>query len=288
MVATQVVAAQSSKDDPMAKVKALISDLIDKLEQKAAEEAEHHGWCNKELGSNKLTREKKTSKVEQLNAQIDELGANIEKENKEISELQSQVADIQKSMQVATEQRNTEHKENEATIADASEAQAAVAKALSVLKEFYDKAASAGGGYTGQQSSSTGVLGFLEVIAGDFARLQAETEAVEEENDRAYKKFMLENGGCGYHKGATVCGLKSEKEELIKKTEKSKKKHEAKKSRTENERDDVQNELNDANEYYDALQPQCVKPNVSVEERVQKREQEIQSLQEALSILEGQ
>ncbi len=39
--------------------------------------------------------------------------------------------------------------------------------------------------------------------------------------------------------------------------------------------------------YYEKLKPSCVASGISYEERVKRREEEIQSLQEALKILTG-
>lgn len=270
----------------MAKVKQMISDLIDRLESEAGEEAQHHQWCNKELHDNKVTRDERTSEVEQLTANVEELAASIAKLEKDNQELRDQIKQLGEAMAKATSVREEEHARNTETIADSKEAQAAVQKALEVLHSFYDKAASAGGGYTGQQGSSTGVLGMLEVIASDFARLQSETESSEDDAARDYKKFMLEAGGCGYVNGAEVCGSTAEKTDLVKSKEKLIKKKSSEKAKREKELDDTQSELNEANEVYDKLKPACINPGVSVEERVQQREQEIASLQEALEILE--
>ena len=51
--------------------------------------------------------------------------------------------------------------------------------------------------------------------------------------------------------------------------------------------DGTQKELDAALAYYDKLKPSCVDAGVSYEERVARREAEIQSLQEALKILSG-
>jgi hypothetical protein len=285
-----VVAAQlasKSGGDPMAKVKQMISDMIERLEKEAAEEAEHHGWCDKQMHDNKLTREELQSTVEQLQAKSDELGASIAKLGDDVAGLENEIKELNEARSKATAQREEEHTENTATVKDAQEAQAAVQKALEVLKGFYDKAASAQGGYSGQQSSSTGVLGMLEVIASDFARLESETSADEESAARAYASFMLESGGCGYHKGAEVCGSIADKTSLIKEKTKLSKKQSSEKHKTEKDLQDTQSELAAAEETHDKLQPACVTPEVSVEERVAKREQEIESLQQALEILEG-
>ena len=92
-------------------------------------------------------------------------------------------------MSQATAIRAEEKATNEQTIKDAVEAQTAVAQALTVLKEFYEKAAEATAllqgkqkpeifdePYTGMQSESGGVLGMLEVIASDFARARCGVE----------------------------------------------------------------------------------------------------------------
>jgi hypothetical protein len=44
--------------DPFKKVKKLIKDLIVKLMEEATAETEHKGWCDKELVTNKQTRDK--------------------------------------------------------------------------------------------------------------------------------------------------------------------------------------------------------------------------------------
>merc|ERR1719272_1406088 len=60
--------AQKVADDPFKKVKKMIKDLIYKLMEEAREEAEHQGWCNTELTTNKQTRDKKSADIESLKA----------------------------------------------------------------------------------------------------------------------------------------------------------------------------------------------------------------------------
>merc|ERR1719440_2433003 len=161
--------------------------------REAAEEAEHKGWCDTELSTNEQTRKEKTEAVEVLHAEIDELEASIAKLTEEIAELTQAVAEIDKAVAEATQIREEEKAKNAETIKDAQDAQTAVAQALTVLKEFYAKAAEATAllqqqpespeifdkPYKGMQSENGGVVGMLEVIESDFARLEADTKASE-------------------------------------------------------------------------------------------------------------
>merc|ERR1712172_453284 len=106
-------------DDPFNKVKKMIKDLITRLMEGANEEAEHKGWCDTELSTNEQTRKEKTETVETLHAEIDQLEASIAKLTEDIS-------DLTKAATIRQEEKTT----NEQTIADAGDAQTAVAQAL--------------------------------------------------------------------------------------------------------------------------------------------------------------
>merc|ERR1711896_51011 len=191
-------------DDPFKKVKKMIKDLIVKLMEEANEEAEHKGWCDTELSTNEQTRKEKTEAVETLHAEIDELEASIAKLTEDIGELTQAVAELDAAMAKATKLRQEEKAKNTETISDAEEAQTAVAQALTVLKEFYAKAAEAtafvqaepeifDSPYKGMNAEGGGVVGMLEVIESDFARLEAETSSAEATAQKTYDEFMTDS-----------------------------------------------------------------------------------------------
>merc|ERR1719399_218895 len=128
------------QDDPFAKVRAMIKGMITRLLEEANEEAEHKGWCDKEMNTNKQTREDKTEEVNTLQAQVDQLSADITQLAQEIADLTTAVAEIDAAVSKATKEREAEKAKNKATVEDAQEAQTAVAQATSVLKDFYEKA----------------------------------------------------------------------------------------------------------------------------------------------------
>jgi chromosome segregation ATPase len=273
--------------DPFQKVKKMIKDLIVRLMEEANEEAEHKGWCDTELSTNEQTRKEKTDAVETLHAEIDELEASIAKLTEDISELSKAVAELDAAMAKATKLRTEEKATNTETIADAGEAQTAVAQALTVLKEFYAKAAEATAfvqqpeifdkEYKGMQSENGGVVGMLEVIESDFARLESDTKAAEATAQKEYDEFMTDSKVD-----------KSEKSTDIE--HKTAKKQDESQALTVKREDleGTQKELDAALAYFDKLKPSCVDAGVSYEDRVARRREEIESLQEALKILNGE
>merc|ERR1719487_1900811 len=135
--------AEKVAADPFAKVKKLIDEMITRLLEEANADAEQKGFCDKELGTNKITRDKLTSDIEKLQSEIEEAEATIAKLGEEITELTAGVEELDKAMAEATAQREKEKAKNTQTIEDAVGAQTAVEQAVAVLKDFYEKAAGA-------------------------------------------------------------------------------------------------------------------------------------------------
>jgi len=277
-------------EDPFQKVKKMIKELIVRLMEEANEEAEHKGWCDTELSTNEQTRKEKTNAVENLHAEIDMLEASIAKLTEDISDLTKAVAELDAAMAKATKLRQEEKATNTETISDSEEAQTAVAQALTVLKEFYAKAAEATAfvqqkaepeifdkAYTGMGAEGGGVVGMLEVIESDFARLESDTKASEASAQKEYDEFMTDSKVD-----------KSEKATDIEhKTAKKQDESQALTSKNE-DLEGTQKELDAALAYFDKLKPSCVDSGVSFEDRVARRKEEIESLQEALKILNGE
>jgi len=276
--------------DPFVKIVKMIKDMITKLTEEANDEAEHKAFCDTEMSTNKATRDEKTAASDTLQAEIDKLTADTTKLAEEISDLVQAISDIDAAIVEATSVRESEKTKNTATIADAKAAATATAKALSVLKTFYEKAATATAmvqvpgapasfskPYTGMGGSSTGVVGMLEVIQSDFVRLDSETTAAEEEALAAYKQFMADS-----------TEDKKVKDEDRKQKSMTKQKKDFDLNSAKEDLAGVQEELSAAMEYYEKLKPSCVDAGQSYEERVAQREEELESLNDALNILNEQ
>merc|ERR1711972_543279 len=217
------------------------------------------------------------------------LQASIAKLGEEISALSTEVSDLNKAMSEATKIRQEEKAKNEQTIKDAGEAQTAVAQALTVLKEFYAKAGDATAlvqqeppsifesPYTGMQSEKGGVIGMLEVIESDFARLEADTTAAEATAQKTYDTFMTDS----------KVDVAAKSKDIEHKTAKKQDQNQALTTKRA-DLEGTQKELDAALTYFDKLKPSCVDSGVSYDARVARRKEEIESLQEALRILNGE
>jgi hypothetical protein len=276
--------ATRAADDPFAKVKKMIKDLIVKLMEEANAEADHKGYCDTELATNKQTREIKSAEVEDLSANVDKNTADITQLSDEIKTLSDDIASIVAQQAEATEIRNADKANNQEAIADAKVAQEAVEKAKKVIQDFYDKKAGAAfvaeemkAPYKGMMAGGGNLVDFMEVILSDFARLEAETSTEEDQQASAHQKFMDETTEDKEVKEVEMKHKESKKAQLEEVTRNLKK-----------ELDLTQRELDAALEYYDKLKPDCVDQGLSYEDRVASREAEIESLQEALKILAGE
>jgi len=269
--------------DPFTKVKKLIKDLIVKLMESANAEADHNAFCSTELATNKQTRENKAAKAEELSATSDKLTADIELLAEEIAQLGDAIATTLAEQAEATKIRSEDKAANAQTVADAKDGQGSVEMAIKVLRDFYTRAEGAGAlvqtrePYKGMQDVKGGVLGLLEVCLSDFARLETETSMAEEEAQSSYEKFMAES-----------TESKEVKEVEKEHKEGNKADAEADLRATKKELSLTQEELDKALEYYGVLKADCLDTGLSYQERVKGREEEIQSLQEALRILQGE
>jgi len=293
------LAASRVAADPFAKVKKMVKDLIVKLMEEANAEADHNAYCTTELSTNKLTRQNKQSEVEELTANVEKHTSQSAQLKSQLADLSDAVAELKKKQAEATEMRQEEKTTNTATIEEAKVAQVAVSKAVQVLKDFYAKqgasllqgpaeemgvrlglkedtsgAVTAGATYKGMGAGSGGILGMLEVVLSDFARLETETTTGEAQAQDSYDKFMDES-----NQDAAV------KETEIAHKNKAKEDTDANNRSLKKELELTQEELDAAMDYYDKLKPDCLDSGLSYEERVEKREQEIQALKEALQVL---
>jgi len=274
-----VALAYRASADPFVKVRGMIEDMIAKLLQEAAEEADQKAFCDKEIGESKASQAQKEESLAKTEARLDKASSSVAKLTELVTTLTKEVADIDAAVSDATAIRNSEKAEFMKVEKDLSESEEACAAAISVLREYYEGAAlvqvkaEVSAKATGDGS---GILGVLEIAESDFAKLLAEARGTEEASATEYKKMMQENKLAKVTKEMDIKGKKSELKGL-----------ETSIAEYNEDKEGTSSELSAVLEYLDKLKPQCETKVPSYAEIKAKRDAEIQGLKEALDILSG-
>merc|ERR1719432_463753 len=179
-----------SGEDPFAKVKGLISDMIARLESEADADATEKAYCDKEIGETNVKHADKTAEIEKLSTSIDQMTARSAQLKEEVARLQKELAELaaaQAEMDKLRKQENADYTKNRADMEQGIEG---VKIALKVLRDYYandDKA------HEEAQGAGQGIIGLLEVIESDFTKSLAEMISTEEAAAAAYDKQSKQN-----------------------------------------------------------------------------------------------
>merc|ERR1719178_285059 len=281
--------------DPFAKIKKLIQELIERLLQEAANEANQKGWCDKAIADATQKRTYAADEIEGLNAKMAKLEALSAKLGEELKELEKEIKELNDSQAEAEKNRKEEKAENANTVSEAKAGLSAVKMAIDILDKFYKTSAKAkvdlslaqgpmddapdagfknGEAYQGAQAESGGIIGMMEVIQSDFERTISETTKAEAVAKKDHLEFMTETGS----------SLAEKKVALKEKTRL--------KDETDNSFNDAEDEMTSQTKILVTsikelmeLKEACVDTGMSYADRVAMREQEIASLKKALCIL---
>jgi len=288
-----------NKGAPFQKVINMIEKMIFRLMEEQTSEDKHKNWCDKEISQTETSKENKQDKIKELSADIEKLAGTIQDLVEQIEAAQKMIAKITSFMKEATEIRETGKKENAEAIKDSEDAQNAVAEATSVLETFYKESGmiekeayelmqapvklpedpktwdSSYSGVADPTKANTGVIAVLKAVASDFAKMEADTRAQEETDQKAYDE-EISSSEIEKARRAKENEMKtSEKKRLTEKME------ELKKSKKH-----FSNELEAVNQYLKDLEPACMDGDSSYEDRKKARNKEIEALRKAQDILQ--
>jgi len=293
-------------DPPKAfkKVIGMIQQMIFRLMAEQKDEDEHKLWCDQELEKTNTSIADKEDKIQELTVKIDEASAKIQKLAEDIHEAQETIANIDSYIKEATEIRKVGHKENAVATKDAQDAQAAIANAIAVLESFYKESGMMSkapyeflqqegqapvelpenpetwdSSYTGVADPTAqpdGIISIMEEVASDFAKMEAETKAQEDADQKAYDDEMSE----------LAIEKATRKKEIEMKTQESKRLTDKVEAMTKTKKH-VGDELYATEQYMKDLQPACVNGDSTYEDRKAARSKEIDALQQAQGILEN-
>jgi len=279
-------------EDPFAKVKGLIQDMIAKLQEEAAAEAQEKAYCDEQLAKTKAKKEELDDDIEKLTVKIDQATSKSAKLKEEVQELESELAALTKLQAEMDKIRQETHADFVTAKDDLELALQGVRKALGVLREYYGGAALLQGGsamasmmqqpalppaHAKATGAGQGIINILEVVESDFAENLAKENTEEADAQSDYDKTSQENKVAKTLKEQDV-KYKTQEIKSLKKTL----------SELSADRESAETEHAAVMEYYDKIKERCIAKPETYEERKARRVAEIAGLKEALSILENE
>jgi len=272
-VASAARISAGAGEDPFAKVKGLIEDMLERLTAEASADAQHKAFCDKAMRETNAKKDEKTAEIAKLTTRIDQASAMSAQLKEETAALQKELAELAASQAQMDKMRKEEKAAFVQNKADYELGLEAVKLALNMLREYYDNGKQAQGAAKG---AASGIIGLLEVIESDFSKSLAEVEATEETAEKEYVAQTKEN----------EIATASKEQDVKYKTEHAAKLDAAVADMT-TDREGVQNELDAVNKYLEELDDMCISKVEPYEERKRRREAELAGLKQALAILEG-
>jgi len=261
----------SAGEDPFAKVKTMITELIATLEEEAQAEATEKAYCDEQM---KETKEKK----DELEYELSKLAAKIDQAVSKTASLQESIKELEKELSALTKQQaemdKIRQEENAAFVkskAELEEGIEGVRKALSVLRDYYGAAPAL---LQKDSGAGSGIIAMLEVVESDFSKNLMSIETEEEDAAREYEVVTQQNKV-----------TKALKEKDLESTTKETKSLDKQVAELTADRDSTDDELGAVLEYYDKLKARCIAKPESFEDRSRRREAEIAGLKEALAAL---
>merc|ERR1719436_497530 len=274
-LATRISSAlrTSNGEVPFAKIKGLISDMIERLEAEGEADASHKAYCDKEISETDVKHADKTAEIEKMTTQIDKMSSRKAVLEEEVATLMKELSDIAKS-QAGYDKWYSEY---EATFtsnkADMEAGIEGVKIALKILRDYYAKSDKS---HVAAEGAGAGIIGLIEVAESDFVQGLAEFETDMKNQKAAYETTTKDNEITTTAKNQDVKYKTQEIAQLTKAL-----------AETTADRTAVQTELDAVMEYLDSLHKQCDETVEPYEVTKARREAEIAGLKEALAILEG-
>jgi len=271
--------------------------------QEAGDEANQKGWCDTEISKAEKDRDYRVRDLDELESSLMAMyGRKVQLEGT-VEKLTEAIGGLNADLLNATQTRQEEKAENAETVANAQDGEVAVQQAIDILSHFYgeakqaviaesksnatdlgDSSALAGdipdagfdSAYTGSQSTSTGIIGMLEVIRGDFQRTARDTQMDESKAEQEFVEFERTTKMSIATKSEALANTRSELEDTNVKIDTSKSDYESKQAL-----------LDAAIQALEGLHPVCLtEGGSSYEDRSERRKAEIEALKEALCILD--
>jgi len=200
--------------DAFTKVKEVIDKLVAELKVQQADEVQQRDWCTAELNNNEKETAAAYDKKDSLTSKVADLEKNIETLGKDMEASKAAVAEMMKQMKKASETREAENADFQTTVADHHVMAIILDKALDRMKQVYAFLQAQAPGAPHIQTSGTHtdpgngpakfkkydqnagggrVVAMLEEIIADVKTTVDEAHAAEQDASSAYENFMKDS-----------------------------------------------------------------------------------------------
>jgi len=277
--------AMKVKLDAFVRVKKAIDDMITQLTAEKQDEIKHKDWCVDEFNTNQVQTERKEAEKQDLLALIEDLQLQIKTLTSEIDTLKSEIAELNLNMVRGGQDREKENKEFQLVVADQRAAQKLLTAALDILKGFYEKQAALvqdgqapppGFKEYKKNESSGGVMGMMQTIIDDAKTMESEVIRAEEDAQKSYEDLTKESNA----------SIQEKTKSQINKVEEKAKATEDLNQATQ-DKENALLELEQLSNYNAELHSSCDFIMKNFEIRQTARDEEIEALKQAKSILSG-
>lgn len=288
MASTQGLVGRGGAD-PFSKVKSMIRDMLQKLQQEHSKEADHKAWCDSEMGKSTKMKMSKVEALQKLSDRIGVMDAEIADLEKDLEMTSRDLDEMQKAKVTATTVRTEERDRAAVATQQYRDAVELIGTAIKVLKKFYSAesqgAKSQGANlaqtppkgdeaYKPQAGMGKGIIGIMEIAQQDFADLLKETETTDASSEQEYKELMSE----------TEVRTAVFRKDVEYKT-RAKLKLEGDRMHATTDTKSYKKELEAVEAYLGKLADSCIAKAEKYSDRKAKREEELAALREAQEYL---
>jgi len=285
---------------PFGQLNNMVEKMIFRLMDEQKDEDVHKLWCDKEIAKSNEMKDDKDDKLKELRASIKVETAAVAKLTEDIKNANKMISGIASFMKEATEIRNVGTKENKWAMKDAQDAQKAVANAEAVMESFYKESGAIKkkpwefiqeeipqklnkdpklwdapyNGVSDPKNQPGGIITVLQNIAAEFSKMEAETRAQEQVDQKTYDTAMQAN---------KIENARRTKESEMKVSEKTRRIEKI--TSLTSQAKATSGELEKTVQYLTDLKPACVNGDSSYAERKKNRTKETNALRKAQGIL---
>lgn len=302
-----VLAALAAKvalqKDHFVKVRGLIKDLIKRLEEDALAEKAKKDDCDEKITKQTASRDENNEILERQTSKETKAKNEVVEAEEAITAGKALVAEKTKEIADATALRTQSNEENTLTVQEAEEGLAACEQAREILNDFYKGSSSFlqssvsyvppnanrdgvnvedarpdifEGGDVKNKDAGTNIIALLDVIISDFKRTIDATQETEQTEETDFQTLKTD----------TEKEISDTNDEIIKQ-ESNKATAESDEMDANTAKKDAKDAVDLSNDKLDDLKVGCIDEKVDYAERVKRRQQEIQALKDAMSILES-